>query len=177
DAFSADASSGSGNGFGGTDIFSYVVTDTHGATAEKILSIYVLSPNDKPIVVNDVIDINLADWDINSPPPNVFANDTDYDPSRLTIAWTYGLPTQYFSLDEHGNILLNEAELRSLKAGESLGLSFFYTATNGTAESDIAYVEVDFIGSNETPVPENDAYFYENIAGSVFEVSQSDGLI
>ncbi len=177
DAFSADASSGSGNGFGGTDIFSYVVTDTHGATDEKILSIYVLSPNDKPIVVDDVIVINLADWDINSPPPNVFANDTDYDPSRLTIAWTYGLPTQYFSLDEHGNILLNEAELRSLEAGESLGLSFFYTATNGTAESDVAYVEIDIIGSNETPVPENDAYFYENIAGSVFEVSQSDGLI
>lgn len=176
-AFSADTSSESGNGFGGTDIFSYVVTDAHGATARKILNIYVLSPNDKPIVVDDVIVINLADWDINSPPPNVFANDTDYDPSRLTVAWLSTLPDQYLSLDERGNIFLNWSELRSLEAGESLGLSFFYTATNGTAESDIAYVEIDIIGSNETPVPENDTYFYENIAGSVFEVSQSDGLI
>jgi VCBS repeat-containing protein len=177
DPLSAEASSGADGITGGIDTFYYRVSDSFGEFADQILSVYVLGPNNQPVAVDDVIIIRLDEWDSANPLTNILENDTDYDPSRLTVAWLSTLPDQYLSLDERGNIFLNWSELRSLEAGESLGLSFFYTATNGTAESDIAYVEIDIIGSNETPVPENDTYFYENIAGSVFEVSQSDGLI
>ncbi|MEK0429655.1 MAG: hypothetical protein RL001_2182 [Pseudomonadota bacterium] len=177
DPLSAEASSGADGVVGRIDTFYYRVSDSFGGFADQILSVYVLGPNDKPVAKDDLIIISLDEWDPANPLPNFLANDTDYDPSRLTVAWLDALPDPNFVLDEHGNIIPDLTKLKSLKGGQSLEFSFHYKATNGIAESDIAHVDLYIIGSNEAPVPDSDTYFYENTPGSVFEISQPDGLI
>ena len=66
---------------------------------------------------DDLIIISLDEWDPANPLPNFLANDTDYDPSRLTVAWLDALPDPNFVLDEHGNIIPDLTKLKSLKGG------------------------------------------------------------
>ena len=177
DALPTDTPSESADALEKQDVFWYTVSDSHDQYAFGVLKINVLGPNDKPIASDDNITIRLDEWDPAKPLPNILANDADYDTSRLRVAWVDAPPDQYVLLDELGNISPDLSKLKSLKAGQSLDLSFAYKTTNSVAESDIANVTLHIVGSDEAPVPENDAYFYENVAGSMFEVNQSDGLI
>ena len=167
----------SGVGLGRLDTFLYAVADTHGGITTEFLSITVFDQDDKPVTVDDEFFIALDEWDPTEPLLNILANDLDYDTSRLRVAMVDSLPDQYLLLDEHGNISLNFEEFKSLGSGQWTTLYFAYTATNGIAESDITGVVLHVRGSDEAPVSSDDDYFYENIAGSVFEVSQPDGLI
>ena len=177
DAMPSDAPSESEIEVEKKDVFYYAVRDSHDTYTDQVLTINILGPNDRPIASDDEMTILMDQWDPAKPLPNILANDADYDTSRLRVAWVEAPPDQYVLLDELGNISPDLSTLKSLKAGQSLDVSFSYTATNGVAESDITNVLLHIVGSDEAPVPENDAYFYENVAGSVFEVSQPDGLI
>ena len=177
DAAPSDAPSESEGAVERKDVFYYAVQDSHDTYTDQVLTINILGPNDRPVASDDQITILLDEWDPAKPLPNILANDADYDTSRLRVAWVEAPPDQYVLLDELGNISLDLSKLKSLKAGQSLDISFAYKASNGVAESDIANVLLHIFGSDAAPVPENDAYFYENVAGSVLEVSQSDGLI
>lgn len=161
------------------EIFTYTVVDEAGAADEQQLVIQVIGPHDKPTAMDDVVVVYLETQDPTHAVYNLFSNDLDTDPSRLTLTRTMGFPDNFLSLDEHGQIFLEASALEELKYGEGLDLVFDYAVSNGVAEgeSEIASVHVQIIGKNEVPQVYDDVYFYENANHSVFEVGVPDGLI
>ncbi len=161
------------------ETFTYTVVDKWGASDEEQLIIQVLGPNDKPTALDDTFVVYLDSQDPEEAIDNLFRNDLDSNPGRLSLAGTTSFPSDFLRLDEYGDIFLRASALEYLPAGEALNLYFDYTTSNGVAEgeSESASVHVQIIGKNEAPVATDDVYFYENIAGSVFTVGEDHGLV
>ncbi len=159
------------------EVFTYTIKDKFGAEASAELSIRVLGPNDKPTAVDDTFVVDLETVDPMEAVYNLFANDLDFDPLRLSLAGKSNLPENFLQLDDQGNVFVLASALTYLKSGEALNLFFDYAVTNDVAESDTGAVHVQIIGKNEAPHAHDDHYFYENVANSVFEVSTTNGLI
>ena len=158
------------------EIFAYTVEDEHGSFMHQLFRIQVRGPQDKPMAVGDQELVELADYVAGSPLMNILSNDLDADPSRLVVATTSSLP-DYLSVSANGNVSIDASALTSLKAGEALDLSFTYQSTNGFGQSNEAEVQITVIGANSAPQAHDDQYFYQNIEGSVFSVSATDGVI
>ena len=161
------------------DIFTYHVIDSHGGSAFQNLTIRVLGPQDKPTAFDDAISVAVDDLGSVDKVRllNVFSNDQDADISRLVVSSVDLSTPECLELSETGDLYLIPSALRYLKHGEALDLTFTYVASNGFALSDAAEVQVHVVGSNTMPEASADYYFYENTVGSVFEVSESEGLI
>ena len=157
-----------------TDVFTYTVTDTAGATSQTTLTITVNGANDAPVGVNDsgtAVEAGVAAG--SNATGNVLTNDTDVDSgdsktvSALTggavgaaLAGTYGSLTlnadgSYSYAVDNANAAVNA--LRT--ASDTLTDSFTYTVRDAAGATSTATLTVTVQGGNDAPVANDDSGF------------------
>lgn len=122
--------------FTGTEILSYTVTDSNGATAVGLATFSVTGQNDPPIAVDDSITTTSNQT---STTLAVLSNDSDADGDTLTItAVTQPASGSVTISSDSRSILFSPA------SSDFEGMvSFTYTVSDGNGGSDTATVEVD----------------------------------
>ncbi|MDB5469048.1 MAG: hypothetical protein JWR84_608 [Caulobacter sp.] len=155
-----------------TDVFTYTVTDTAGATSSTTLTITVHGANDAPAGVNDAGSATEAGVAAGSGASgNVLTNDTDVDsgdsrtvtavnagPPGSALAGQYGLLTLnadggYSYVVDNGNAAVNA--LRA--SGDTLSDSFTYTVTDAAGATSTASLTIAVHGANDAPIAGDDA--------------------
>jgi hypothetical protein len=118
--------------FSGDDFFDYSISDGHGGTATTSVKVRVTAVNDPPVAVNESFTIGQG------LPATiaVLANDTDIDSATLTVAGVSSPP--------HGTAVANSDGTITYTpdAGYSGADAFAYTATDGSATSNLATVSI-----------------------------------
>jgi VCBS repeat-containing protein len=137
--------------FASTDTFTYVVSDGKGGNTPGTVTMAVAAVNDGPVAANDSYGTN-EDTPLTVAPTGVLGNDTDVDGDSLT-AVKVNNPT-------HGSVTLNtNGSFTYTPAPNYNGAdSFTYTARDGTADSNVATVNLTVNPINDAPVATNDSY-------------------
>lgn len=127
----------------GDAYFEYTVSDGHGGTDTANVYVSLTFVNDAPVAVND-----SATTAIGTPVViSVLANDTDIEGTALAVAGVSDPP--------HGTAVANAdgTVTYTPDAGYSGPDAFGYTATDGSASSNIATVSITVSGSPPPPNP------------------------
>src|SRR5207244_1618813 len=129
--------------YNGPDSFSYTASDGPLTSNTATVSITVTPVNDAPVAVNDAYSTN-EDTALTVPAPGVLGNDTDTENNALTAIKV--------SNPAHGTVTLNAdgSFTYTPNANYNGPDSFTYKANDGTADSNVATV-------NLTVNPVNDA--------------------
>jgi VCBS repeat-containing protein len=132
-------------GFVGTDSFTYQVNDGTTHSAPVTVTIQVNATNAIPVSVNDSYTV-AEDGVLTVAATGVLANDTDADSDPLT-AVLVGLP-------QHGTVTLNaNGSFVYTPAPDFNGTdSFTYRANDGTANGNLATVNLTITSVGEAPV-------------------------
>lgn len=137
--------------FTGVDSFTYKVNDGTGDSGTALVSITVNPVNDDPVAVNDgyATDEDVA---LVIPATGVLANDSDIDGDTLVPDVVTG--------PAHGSLTLNEdgSFTYTPDANFNGADSFTYTVNDGTADSNVATVNITVNPVNDLPVAVNDGY-------------------
>jgi subtilisin len=118
------------SGFSGSDAFSYVVSDGHGGTATGDVSVTVTHVNRPPVAANDSATTAAG----SAITISVLANDSDPDGDPLSVGSV--------SVPAHGTAVANGTVTYTPSAGYSGSDAFGYTASDGSAASNIATVSI-----------------------------------
>jgi VCBS repeat-containing protein len=137
--------------FSGTDTFTYLVTDDQGAVDTGLVTITVIALNRPPVAANDSA-TTAEDTPLTVAAPGVLANDTDPDGDALTVVKVSD-PT-------HGNVALgaNGSFTYTPAANYNGPDAFTYKASDGTADSTVATVNLTVTPVNDAPVAGTDYY-------------------
>ena len=138
--------------FYGVDSFTYQANDGTDNSNIATVNITVDAVNDAPPVATDDAYNTNEDTALVIAPVGVLGNDTDVDMDPLTAAVVTG-PT-------NGNLVLNaDGSFTYTPNANFNGLdSFTYQANDGTANSNIATVNITVNAVNDAPVAADDAY-------------------
>ena len=138
--------------FYGVDSFTYQANDGTDNSNIATVNITVDAVNDAPPVATDDAYNTNEDTALVIAPVGVLGNDTDVDMDPLTAAVVTG-PT-------NGNLVLNaDGSFTYTPNANFNGLdSFTYQANDGTANSNIATVNITVNAVSDAPVATNDAY-------------------
>ena len=146
---------GLGAGETATDVFTYTVTDGHGATASNTLTVTIHGTNDAPTVVAAVASVTedtqiLASGTL-PVPHDTDTHDTVAFTPKLNETGTYGSLT----LNADGTYIytLNNASpaVQGLGAGETATDVFTYTVTDGHGGTGSNTLTVTIRGTNDIP--------------------------
>jgi len=139
-------------GFNGTDSFTYQASDGSLNSGPITVTLNVNSINSAPVAVNNSYTVN-EDTTLTVPElGGLLTNDTDEDGDTLTA----GIVT----LPQHGTLTLNSdgSFTYTPNANFNGSDSFEYRATDGTANSNTATVQITVTPVNDAPVGSNDVY-------------------
>ena len=146
---------GLGAGETATDVFTYTVTDGHGATASNTLTVTIHGTNDAPTVVAAVASVT-EDTQITASGTLPLPQDTDIHDTltfttKVAEAGLYGTLT--LNADGSYTYTLNNASplVQGLGAGESVTDAFIYTASDGHGGTVSNTLTVTINGTNDTP--------------------------
>ncbi|RYF93011.1 MAG: tandem-95 repeat protein, partial [Caulobacteraceae bacterium] len=149
-----------------TDVFTYTVRDTAGATSTATLTVTVQGANDAPVAVDDAGSASLGSdgGPANDATGNVLDNDTDVDSgdTRTVTALTGGtvgsaLAGQYGSLtlnaDGSYTYVIDELDPAVVALGptDSISETFTYTMRDTAGATDTAVLTITVFGANESP--------------------------
>ena len=135
----------------GADSFTYKANDGAADSNVATVSLTVGGVNDAPVAVNDISTTN-EDTPLTVTTPGVLGNDTDADGNPLTAVLETGPASGTLTLNPGGsfvytpNVNFNGAD------------SFTYKARDGTADSNVATVNITVNAVNDGPVVLEDAY-------------------
>lgn len=138
-----------GDGFSGTDTFTYVVSDGQGASATGLVTVTV-SANKAPTVVDDAfetdedvrLDINVA---------TLLANDSDPDPDDVISVTAVGTPSNGTATNVDGQITYTpNPDFNGVD-------TFSYTISDVGGLTDTGEVTVTVNSVNDDPVAADDA--------------------
>ena len=136
--------------FNGADSFTYKASDTTADSNVATVTIAVNAVNDAPVATNDSYTTS-EDTALTVAAPGVLANDTDVDSNTLTIALVSGPANGTLTLNPDGSFIYTPA------ANFNGSDSFTYTASDGTADSNVATVTIAVAAVNDAPVAVADA--------------------
>ena len=154
------------NGFSGTEVFSYSISDGNGGSASANVTVTVSSINSAPNASSD-----SASTTENTPVTiNLLANDSDPDGDTLTISALTGV---------YGNASINSnGTVTFTPASGFVGTEVFsYSVTDGNGGSSSANVSVNVTAStntNSAPVAVNDSVTLSSTDSVVIEVLNND---
>ena len=139
-----------------TDVFTYTVTDNHGATSTATISITVHGTNDAPVVVaaTAVVTEDTAITTTGTVPAPTDADGND----TLTITPIAGQAGTYGTLTLGANgqytYTLNNTSpaVQGLGIGETAADTFTYTVTDNHGASSTATIAITIHGVNDTPL-------------------------
>ncbi|MBI4431718.1 MAG: tandem-95 repeat protein, partial [Candidatus Omnitrophica bacterium] len=151
----------------GPDTFTYTVSDgVIGGTDQATVAISVLSVNDPPVALNDIIGVA----ENKSAAALVLANDTDVDSDPLTIT--------SITQPAHGHVTLNSAAGTITYAAEKNfdgSTMFSYTISDGKGGVDSATVTVNVSNDNTPPSAKPDTFILSvNSVENSLEVLAND---
>ena len=134
--------------FNGTDSFTYTASDGLAVSNVATVTIAVTPVNDAPVAVNDA----ATTTEETAVSGTVLTNDTDVDAGTTLTATLGTSPT-------HGTAALaSDGSFTYTPALNFNGTdSFTYTASDGTAASNVATVTITVTGVNDAPLAANDA--------------------
>ena len=137
--------------FNGTDSFTYEVRDGGPPGDEATVTITVNPVNDAPVAGNDAY-TTAEDTALNVPAPGVLGNDSDVDGSALTATVVSGPSIGAVVLNSDGSFTYTP------NANANGSDSFTYRAGDGTAQSNLATVNLTVNPRDDFPVATDDAY-------------------
>ncbi len=137
--------------FHGTDSFTYHANDGSLNSANVTVTITVNSVNSLPVAVNDNYAVN-EDGTLTVSGNGVLGNDTDADGDPLTANVLTGPAHGSLNFNANGSFTYTPA------ANFSGSDSFTYRANDGTANGNVATVQITVTGFNDAPVGVNDNY-------------------
>ena len=134
--------------FNGTDSFTYTASDGTAVSNVATVTITVTAVNDAPVAVNDAA-TTAEDTAVSG---NVLANDTDVDAGTTLTA------SLVATRGERDRDAGADGSFTYTPAANFNGTdSFTYTATDGTAVSNVATVTITVTAVNDAPVAVDDA--------------------
>ena len=180
-----------------TDVFTYTMHDTAGATSSATLTINITGTNDAPVAVADIAAVtvteagvadggNTAFENTSTVSGNVLANDTDVDKGHAltvaavtgdaenvgtTVAGTYGSVT--INLDGSYSYTLDDttgSAADHLAQGDHVTDVFTYTTTDEHGATSTSTLTINITGTNDAPVAVADI-----AAVTVTEAGVADG--
>ena len=161
-----------------TDVFSYTVTDEHGATATATLTITIAGTNDAPVATGDsnagdaVKEAGFGDPGDATAAGNVLDNDTDVDTGHvLSVAAVAGdaLKVGNPVTGTYGSVVINgdgsytytldnaDPDTNALAQGDSVTDVFSYTVTDEHGATATATLTITIAGTNDAPVATGDS--------------------
>ena len=134
--------------FSGTDSFTYTASDGTAVSNVATVTITVTAVNDAPVAVNDTATVSEDSAGTNG---NVLGNDTDVDTGTTLTATLAASPV-------NGTVTLAaNGTFTYTPAPDFNGTdSFTYTASDGTAVSNVATVTITVTAVNDAPMAIND---------------------
>jgi len=137
--------------FVGTDVFTYTVSDNHGATATATVTVTVSAVNDAPVAANDAASVAEDSAVV----IDVLANDTDVDGDTLSVtgvsAPAHGVAAVVTSGPDAGRV-------RYTPQTNFFGTdSFTYTISDGAGGTATGLVAVTITPVNDAPIAANDS--------------------
>ena len=133
--------------FNGTDSFTYTASDGTAVSNLATVTIAVTAVNDAPVAVTDT----ASTTEETAVSGSVLANDLDVEPgTTLTATLDAGPANGTVTLASNGTFTYTPA------VNFSGTDSFTYTASDGTAVSNLATVTIAVTGVNDAPVAVND---------------------
>ncbi|UXA15896.1 Ig-like domain-containing protein [Mycobacterium sp. SMC-4] len=134
--------------FHGTDSFTYTAHDGAATSGVATVTITVTAVNDSPVANDDSFTTDEDTVLVG----NVLTNDTDIDGDQLTVELVNGPSNGSLVLNADGSFTYTpDADFHGSD-------SFTYTASDGTATSDVATVTITVTAVNDTPVAVDDAF-------------------
>ena len=153
-----------------TDVFTYTVTDTAGATSQTTLTITVNGANDAPVAVADTGSATEAGTAAGSNATgNVLTNDTDVDSGDArtvsaldggTLGAALNGDFGALTLNAAGSYsyVVNEAAVNSLRTfADTVSDTFTYTVRDTAGATSTATLTITTHGANDAPVAVDDA--------------------
>lgn len=138
-------------GYFGSDSFVYHANDGTVNSSVATVSLTINFVNMPPLAVNDSYSTN-EDTPLVVSAPGLLGNDTDVDPQTLTAVLVTGPSNGSLSLNADGSFTYTaNANFNGVD-------SFTYRANDGTANSNIATVQIAVNPANDAPVAANDSY-------------------
>jgi hypothetical protein len=132
--------------FNGTDSFTYVIEDTHGARSSTTVTVDVAPVNDNPVANRDE-----AVTDEDTPVTiSVLDNDVDIDGDSLTVTTATQANQGTLVVNNDGTVTYTP---NPNATGEDV---FIYTITDGNGGADVGEVHIDIESINDPPVANND---------------------
>jgi gliding motility-associated-like protein len=163
-----------------TEVFNVTVSDGNGGTPVSTLTITITGENDPPVLTDDTNNtIKNTSVDETDGSGNLLANDFDIDGDALTVVSINGDYTGTIS-DSFGTLVWHsdgtytftpDSQLDTLKQGESIVLTYNYTASDGHGGSDAASLTITILGANSVPIVVNDT----NTTIETASVNETDG--
>jgi VCBS repeat-containing protein len=130
--------------FSGTDSFTYKASDGTAESNTATVTITVTPVNDKPLANNDAASVVEGATVANN--INVLTNDTDVDGDALEAVLVSGpAHASSFNLNADGSFSYTH------DGSESTSDSFTYKASDGTADSEVATVNISVTPENDAP--------------------------
>jgi len=136
----------------GSDSFTYQANDGTANSNIATVSLQVIAVNDAPVATNDTYSTNEDTALSIAPPAGVLANDTDVEGGALTAVLV--------SNPAHGALTfhIDGSFTYTPNANYNGSDSFTYKANDGTADSNVATVNLTVSPVNDAPVAVNDVY-------------------
>ena len=138
-----------------TETIKYKVTDQHGATTEKTITITIDGLNDNTDPEAKDISLSFTEDTAKATSFNVPSNISDADNDTLTVSFTDKTGTYgAFSQTTNGDIqyaFADTAAAQSLKAGETKTETATYTVSDGNGGTDTGTLKVTIKGVNDAP--------------------------
>ena len=152
-----------------TEVFTYTVRDTAGATSQATLTITINGANDAPVGVADAATaVEAGQASGSNASGNVLTNDTDADSGDgktvsaisggavgSVLAGVYGSLT--LNADGSYSYVVDQAAADSLAAGDSVNDSFTYTVRDTAGATSTATLTITVQGANDVPTAADDA--------------------
>lgn len=188
-SFTADGVASNALGAGQTivDTFGYTINDGSNAASTANINITITGVNDAPTAFNDTV--NLSENSTTT--LALLANDTDpdtgdhlhvtgfrkssTDPFVSSLTDAYGTLT--LAANGTVNFQANGAASAALAVGATATDTFSYQIRDDAGLTASAGLTLNITGVNNAPIARNDAYSYNNTAGSVFTVNAANGVL
>lgn len=157
--------------FNGAALFTYVVTDSAGATATGRVTINVAGVNDAPTANNDQIAISQNATSILA--SALLANDTDPDIGDILSIQSVSANSAngvQLSVSNGTIVYASGTKYQSLAAGQTATDSFSYTLTDAGGLTSTANVVLTITGVNDAP-------FSPTLAGSNVDENAANGTV
>ncbi|MBB3539883.1 VCBS domain-containing protein [Rhizobium sp. BK399] len=149
--------------------FDVTVTDTHGATATKTITVNILGSNDAPVIADShatgsVIEAGVGTNGIATISDTLVKSDVDSDDNATNDSWGVGNPWLTTDNGKYGSLSIDQAgkwtytldnsrsDTQGLSAGKVVTETFQVWVTDSHGERDVQNVVITITGTNDAPV-------------------------